>query len=143
MVAAETLPLVIDGSFRVQGRNCALDICWEGKKFRVICSHLSALSVLASHTLLNSRCVDPEVYICVDAQTGLGTWPTRPLSENIGTATTVTHGVEKHRLLESFIMENMLTATNTFNFEEEEQQHLHLQLQRESRTATDRLHPLI
>ena len=126
VVAAETLPFVIGGSFCVKRRNCALDVCWERKKFRVICSQLSALSVLHLYakdlsdlrTLLNSRCADSEVHICVDAQTGSGTWPTSPLSENIGTATTVTHRVEKQRSLESFIMENMLTATNTFNLQE-------------------------
>ena len=37
-VAAEALPFVVGGSFCVKGRNCALDVCWEGKKFRVICS---------------------------------------------------------------------------------------------------------
>ena len=125
VVAAETLPFMSDGSFRVQGRNCALDVCREGKKFRVICSHFSPSSVLHAYakdlsdlrTLLNSRCAESEVHVCVDAQTGLGTWPTRPLSENIGTATTVSHRAEKQRMLENFIMENMLTATNTFNFE--------------------------
>ena len=34
-------------------------------------------------------------------------------------ATTVTHRAEKHRLLECFIMEHLLTATNTFNNEDD------------------------
>ena len=151
VVAAETLPFVTDGSFRVQGRNCALDICWEGKKFRVLCSNLSAMSVLHLcakdlsdlRALLNSRCAESEVHICVDAQTGLGTWPTRPLSENIGTATTVAHRVEQQRLLESFIMGNMLTATNTFNFEEGNNNIYTCNYNGESRAATDRFYPLI
>ena len=46
VVAAETLPFVIGGSSCVKGRNCALDVCWEGKNFRVICSHLNPLSVM-------------------------------------------------------------------------------------------------
>ena len=41
VVAAETLPFVIGGSFCVKGRNCALDVLLGGKKFRVICSHLN------------------------------------------------------------------------------------------------------
>ena len=44
-VATEILPFLI-GSFCVKGRNCALDDCWDGKKFRVICSHLNPLSVM-------------------------------------------------------------------------------------------------
>ena len=126
VVAAETLPFVIGGSFCGKGRNCALDVCWEGKKFRVICSHLSPSSVLHAYakeiydlrTLVNSRGMDTEVLICVDAQTGLGTWPPRPYSANIGTATTVSLRVEKQRMLYNLIMENTLTATNTFHFEE-------------------------
>ena len=46
VVAAEALPSVIGGSFFVKGRNCALDVCWEVKKFRVICSHLNLMSVM-------------------------------------------------------------------------------------------------
>ena len=40
-----------------------------------------------------------------------------PFCENIGMATTVSHRVEKRRLLENFIMENMLTATDTYDTE--------------------------
>ena len=76
--------------------------------------HAYAKDLADFRTLVNSRGVDTEVHICVDAQTGLGTWPPRPYSENIGTATTVSHRVEKQRMLENFIMEIMLTATNTF-----------------------------
>ena len=39
VVAAETLPFMIGGSFYVKRRNCALDVFCEGKKFRVLCSH--------------------------------------------------------------------------------------------------------
>ena len=109
VVAAETLPFMIDGSFRVQGRNCALDVWREGKKFRVICSLSSPSSVLHAYakdlsdlrTLLNSRCAESEVHICVDAQTGLGTWPTRPFSENIGTTTVSHHSRLRSRTFDS------------------------------------------
>ena len=46
VVAADTLPFVIGGSFRVKGRNCALDVWWEVKKSRVICSHSNPSSVM-------------------------------------------------------------------------------------------------
>ena len=46
VVAAETQPFVVGGSFCVKGRNCALDVCWEGKKFRAICLHLNPSSVV-------------------------------------------------------------------------------------------------
>ena len=126
-VAAETLPFVVGGSFCVKGRNCALDVCWEGKKFRVICSHLNPLSVMHLHakdlddlrSLVSARGSDMHVRIHVDAQTGLGTFPPRPCSENIGTATAVSHRVEKQRMLESFIAENLLTATNIFLCEDD------------------------
>ena len=109
------------------GRNCALDVCWEGKKFRVICSHLNLSSVMHLYakdlddlrSLVSSRGRDTHVHICVGAQTGLGTMPPRPHCASIGTATTVSHRVEKQRMLESFIMENLLTATNTFHFEDD------------------------
>ena len=57
----------------------------------------------------------------IDLVTGLGTMPPRPYiySANIGTATTILHRVEKQRVFESFIMENLLTATNTFHFEDD------------------------
>ena len=146
VVAAETVPHVIGGSFCVKGRNCALDVCWEGKKFRVICSHLNLSSVMHLYakdlddlrSLVSSRASDTHVHICVDAQTGLGTMPPRPLGTNIGTATTVSHRVEKQRMFECYIMENLLTATNTFRFEDDGAiNDLHLQLQRETRTTTD------
>ena len=49
------------------------------------------------------------VHICADTQTGLGRIPSRPHSANI------THRVQKQRMFESFIMENLLTVTNTFH----------------------------
>ena len=114
-------------SFCVRGRSCCLDVCWEGKTFRVICSHLSPTNVIHVYAkdledlrvLTNSREEGSAVHICVDAQTGLGTTPPRPYCENIGMATTVTHRAEKRRLLWKFIMENMLTATHTFDTEED------------------------
>ena len=81
--------------------------------------HAYAIDLADFRSLVNSRGVDTEVHICVDAQTGLGTLPPRPYSKNMGTATTVSHRVVKQRMLDNFIMENMLTATNTFHFEEE------------------------
>ena len=42
------------------------------------------------------------------------TIPPRPKSANIGTATTVSHFVDKKKDVESFIMENLLTATKHF-----------------------------
>ena len=88
VVAAETLPFVTGGSFRVKGTNCALDVCWEGKKFRVICSHLNPWSVMHLYaedlddlrSLVTSRGRDTHVLNCVDAPTGLGTMPPRSCS---------------------------------------------------------------
>ena len=40
-------------------------------------------------------------------------------AQSLVTATTVTHRVEKQRMLERFIMENLFTATNTFHFEDD------------------------
>ena len=60
------------------------------------------------------------VHICVDAQTGMVRMPPRPYSANIGsTAATVSHRVEKQRMFKNYIMENLLTATNTFHFEDD------------------------
>ena len=78
----------------------------------MICSPLNPLSVMHLYakdlddlrSLVTSRGSDMHAHICVDAQTGLGTIPPRPESANIGTATTVSHRVEKRRILESFIM---------------------------------------
>ena len=94
-----------------------------GKKCLVICSHLNPGSVMHMHakeledlrSLVTSRVKDAHVHICVDAQTGLGTGIPVTGSRNIGTATTVTHRAEKQRLLECFIMEYLLTGTNTFS----------------------------
>ena len=127
VVAAETLPFVDGSSVRVKGRNCALDVCWEGKKFRVICSHLRPSSVMHVYaedpedlpSLVTSRGNETHVHICVDAQTGLGTRPSRPYSSDVGNATTVSYRVEKQRILEHFIMENLLTATTTFQLEDD------------------------
>ena len=63
--------------------------------------------------LVTTRLKDAHVHICVDAQTGLGAGVPGPPNSNVGTATTLTHREEKQRLLECFIMEHSLTATNT------------------------------
>ena len=65
--------------------------------------------------LVTSPVKDAHVHICVDAQTGLGTGIPGAASRNIGPAMTATHRAEKQRLLECFIMEHLLTATNTFS----------------------------
>ena len=65
--------------FCVKGRNCALDVCWEGKNFRVTCSRLNSSSVMHLcvkdlgdlRSLVTSRGSEMHVHICVDAQTGL------------------------------------------------------------------------
>ena len=114
-------------------KNCALDVCWEGKKFREICSHLNPSSVMHLYaknlddlrSLVSARGSDMHVHIRVDAQTGLGTFPPRPRSENIGTATAVSHRVEKQRMLEGLIMENLVTATNTFLCEDDGATNIH------------------
>ena len=93
----------------------------------MVCSHFSPSSVIHAYAkdledlrVVVTQCgVDTDVHICVDAQTGLGTWPPRPYSGNIVIATIVSHRAAKQRLLENFIMENMLTATNTFHFEKD------------------------
>ena len=64
---------------------------------------------------VTSRVKDAHVHICVDDRTGLGTGVPGTANSNIGTATAVTHRAEKQRLLERFIMEHSLTATNTFS----------------------------
>ena len=97
VVAAEILPFVIGCSFCVKRRNGALNICWEGKKFRRICS--------CERSLVTSCGRGTQVHICVDARTGLGTIPSRPYRANIGTATTVSHRVGKQGMFEKFIME--------------------------------------
>ena len=92
-------------------------------KFRVICSHLNPGSVMHMHArdlddlrmLVTSRVKDAHVHICVDALTGLGTGIPGAASSNIIPAITVTHRAEKQRPLECFIMEHLLTATNTFS----------------------------
>ena len=82
-VAAGFLPFVIGSSLSVTGRSCAIEVCWEGKKFRAICSHLNPSSVMRLYamdlddlrSLVTSRGREMLVHICVDAQTGLGTIP--------------------------------------------------------------------
>ena len=114
---------MVNSSFWVGGRNCSVDVCWERKKFRVICSHLNPGSVRPMYArdledlsmLVTTRVKDAFDHICVDAQTGLGSGVPGPANSNIGTATTVTHRAEKQRLHECFIMEHSLTATNTFS----------------------------
>ena len=103
VVAAGFYPFVVGGSFSVTGRSCAIDVCWEVKKFRVICSH---------QPLERDACAHQRIL------TGLVPIPSRPHSANVGSAKTFTHRVEKPRMLESFIMENLLTATNTFHSED-------------------------
>ena len=103
VVAAETVPHVIGGSFFVKGRNCALDVCWEGAK------DLDDL-----HSLVSSRGRDSHVQNCVDAQEGLGTLPPRPQSAIVGYCYNCYTSCRKTRMLERFIMENLFTATNTF-----------------------------
>ena len=63
-------------------------------------------------SLVTSRGRDTHVHFCVDAQTDLK--PPRPSSANIGTATTVSHRVEEHRIFESFITKILLTVTSHF-----------------------------
>ena len=81
--------------------------------------HLYAKDLNDLRSLVSARGSDMHVHNRVDAQTGLGTFPPRPHSENIGTATAISHRVEKPRMLESFVMENLLTATNTFLCEDD------------------------
>ena len=38
-VAAAFNKCIVNSSFRVRGRSCSVDVCWERKKFRVICTH--------------------------------------------------------------------------------------------------------
>ena len=122
MLGAATLRIV-NRSFRVRERNCSVDVCWEWKKFCVVCSHLSPESLGHMYArdlehlsmLVTTRLKDAHVHICVDAQTGLGTGVPGPPNSNIGTATTLAHRAEKQRLLECFVMEHSLTATNIFS----------------------------
>ena len=152
VVAAEITSCVVNGSFCVKGRSCAIDVCWEGKKFRVICSHLNPGSVMHMHagdledlrSLVTSRVKDADVHICVDAQTGLGTGIPGAGSRNIGTATTVAHRAEKQRLLECFTMEHLLTATNTFSNDDDRNANIYTcNYNGCQRTTTDRLHLVI
>ena len=91
----------------------------------VICSHLNLGSVVHMYArdledlrmLVTSR--------LKDAQTGLGTGVLGSISRNIGPATTVTHRSEKQRLLECFIMEHLLTATNTFRNDDDRNTNIH------------------
>ena len=86
VVSAEVVVPVKVDTCRVRRRNCSLGICWEGKKFRVICSHLLLTSVSHENAkdlvdlraLTNTREEGSAVHICVDAQMGLGTTPPRP-----------------------------------------------------------------
>ena len=79
VVAAEITKCVVNGSFCVKRRSCAIEVCWEGKKFRAICSHLNPGSVMHMYArdledlrmLVTSRVKDAHVHICVDASTGL------------------------------------------------------------------------
>ena len=103
VVAAAFKKCIVNSSFCVRGRNCSIDVCWERKKFRVICSHLNPGSVMHVcsndledlRMLVTSRVTDAHVHTCVGAQTGLGTGVLGSASSNIGTATTVTHHAEE------------------------------------------------
>ena len=46
VVSTEVLASMKMDPFRVQGRNCSLDVYSEGKKFRVDCFHLSPTCVI-------------------------------------------------------------------------------------------------
>ena len=79
VVAAACAKCIVNSSSRVRGRNCSIDVCWERKKFRVICSHLNPGSVMHMYArdlgdlsmLVTSPVKDAHVHVCVDAQTGL------------------------------------------------------------------------
>ena len=101
---------VVSGSFCVKGRSCAIDVCWEGKKFRVICSHLNPGSVMHMcagdledlRSLVTSRMKDAHVHVGVGAQTGAwdrDTWDKQP----------------KHWYCYNAIIGHLSTATNTFS----------------------------
>ena len=77
--------------------------------------HMYAKDLEDLRMLVTSRVKDAHVHICVGAQTGFGTGIPGAASSDIGPATIVTHRAEKQRLLECFIMEHLLTATNTFS----------------------------
>ena len=85
---------IVSGTFRVKRRSFALDICWERKRVRAICSHLHPRSGMHMYAgdledlrlLVTFRAIHAHVRICVDAQNGLGTSASRPGSRNIGTA---------------------------------------------------------
>ena len=147
VVAAAFRKCIVNSSFRVTGRNCSIDVCWERKKFRVICSHLNPGSVMHMYArdledlsmLVTSRVNGAHVHICVDAQTLLGTAVLGSASSNIGSATTVTHRAEKQRLLECFIMEHSLTATNTFSNDDDRNTNIYTC----NYHGADRLHPVI
>ena len=107
VVAAAFTKCIVNSSFRVRGRNCSIDVCWERKKFRVICSLLTPGSVthmyardllLTVVTVVTSRAKDAHVHICVDARTGLGTGVLRSVSSNIGSATTSCRKTETSRV---------------------------------------------
>ena len=95
----------------MKGRNCAPDVCWEERKFRMICSHLTPLSVMHLYAKdLGDHRVEQictSIFVCTLRQ-AWGQCHQDQLA-NIGTATTVSHRVEKQRMFESFIMENLLT----------------------------------
>ena len=122
VVAAETVPYVIGGSFCVKGKNCALDVCWEGKTFRMICSHLAPLSVMHLYakdlddfrSLLTPRGRDSARPFLCGRSDRLGVNATKTISRTHWHCYT-----GKQRMFESFIMEKLLTATNTFHFEDD------------------------
>ena len=122
VVSVGALAFVSKDSYVRRRIFCCVDVCWEGKTCRVICSYLSPKSVIHAcaedlenlRAATNSREEGSAVHICVDAETGLGTMPPRLFCENVGTATVVSHRAEKRRLQEHFILANMLTTTNTF-----------------------------
>ena len=102
-VAVELTPCIIGGSFSVKRRGCAPDVCWEGKKVAVVCSHLNPGSVMLMcvgdledlRILEASRTQNAHVHICVDAQTCLENLESRLGCRDRGTSTTITHRLEK------------------------------------------------
>ena len=117
---------IVNSSFRVRGRNCSIDVSWERRNFRVVCSHLNK----GSDARLCEGLGRPEhacwsrmrmSIFCVDAQTGLCTGVPGSASSNIGRHchNCYTSRRRKQRLLECFIMDHLLTATNTLSSDDD------------------------
>ena len=125
VVAATLTKCMVNSSFRVRGRNCSIDVCWERKKFRVVCSHMHLGSVehlyardLEDLSMLTmSREKDSHVHICVDVQMGLGAGDTQSLLLQYWHCHNhYTSGRKTETSLSAcLIMEHSLIATNTFS----------------------------